>query len=46
MLITVTRMLSVPTPLVASHVPVTRDTEEMEFSVRVHNYVHYACSSK
>ena len=34
-LITVTRMLSVPTPLVASPVPVTRATVEMESPVWV-----------
>ena len=34
-LITVTRMLSVPTPLVASPVPVTRATVEMESTVWV-----------
>ena len=36
-LITVTLMLSVPTPLVASPVPVTRDTEEMDAIVRVNS---------
>ena len=34
-LITVTLMLSVPTPLVASPVPVTRATLKMESTVRV-----------
>ena len=34
-LITVTRMLSVPTPLAASPVPVTRATVEMESTVWV-----------
>ena len=36
-LITVTLMLSVPTPLVASPVPVTRDTEEMDAIVWVNS---------
>ena len=35
MLITVTQMLAVPTPLVASSVHVTRDTVEMESTVWV-----------
>ena len=35
MLITVTLMLPVPTPLVVSHVPVTRATVEMDSPVQV-----------
>ena len=39
-LITVTRMLSVPTPLVASPVPVTRATVEMDLIVQVYIITH------
>ena len=46
MLITVTLMLPVPTPLVVSHVPVTRATVEMDSPVQVRVILVTIFSSK